>query len=272
MPTQTWIAAADLQIETPPAEALRVQLVGGSVSVTGRAEPGIALEVSGVVGNPLEVTASPGELTIGYAAIGWEGWLKRLGSYRSKDAAHVRLAIGPDTAVRIATVTAAIEVSHLGADVTLTSASGPVRAERVVGAATARSVSGAIAIHDHRGTARATTVSGAIELTGDLPRVDVVTVSGAAAVTTERPTSMVRAQTVSGALAVTVPEGVGLVLTARTVSAHVSLDGEERRSSGGPGTVQVDERGDGEVAFVDAVTVTGPIAVRRGPVPDLTES
>ena len=65
--------------------------------------PGVHLEIDEVVGDPLEITSSPQELTIGYATIGWEGWAKRLGAYRSKDSARVSLVVGPGTALRVVT-------------------------------------------------------------------------------------------------------------------------------------------------------------------------
>ncbi|HCX86043.1 MAG TPA: hypothetical protein DHV14_13100 [Micrococcales bacterium] len=264
MPTQSWIVPAALTTEIGPVPQVRVQLVGGAVRVTGRAEPGVHLAVSDVVGSPVEVTADDAELTVVTTSAGWEGWLKRLGSHRSADAAQVTLAVGPGARVRIGTVGASVEVSDVVADVQLASASGALTAARTTGSLTVRSVSGALTVTEQDGPLRAQTVSGVCDLAGDVGRVDVASVSGRVHLVTTRASSAVRVQTVSGDVAVAVPPGSGVVLTARTVSGAVSLDGVDRRTSTLPLSVVVDERGDGDAAFVEIVTVTGAVAVTRG--------
>lgn len=267
MPSQSWIVASGLSVEVGETAQLRVQLVGGSVTITGRAEPGVAVEIDGVVGNPLEVTASPSEVTIGYPTIGWDGWMKRLAAYRGGDEARVSLAVGPSTTVRVAAVSTQVRMHEVMADASVATATGSVSCEGLNGSLTARTVSGRIVVAAHSGAVRVNTVSGEVAVAGDVPRLDLAAVSGRCEVTTTRGTSVVRAQTVSGGLDVNVPALAGVDLKARTVSAPVMLDGVARRSGSGPGSVHVDERGTGEAAFIDVVTVTGPIRVSRGDAP-----
>lgn len=269
MPSQTWIAASDLTVDLPHTERLRVQLVGGSVSVVARTEPGSRVAITRIEGNPLEVTASAQEVSVGYASIGWDGWAKRLGSYRSSDRADVRVELGPGTAVRLATVSAPVSIERVAADVTVASATGGVDADSVSGALTVRTASGPVTVGGHAGSVRVNTVSGAVSVAGDVPKADVAAVSGRVDIITTRATSVVAAQVVSGVLDINVPAHVGVDLKARTVTAPVFLDGVDRRSSGGPSSVRVDERGGGQAAFVDVYSVTGAIHVTRGDRPAL---
>lgn len=262
MASQSWVVTDALTVEVDPARLVRVQLVGGGVRVVPRPEPGIAVVIQDVVGNPLEVTASADELNIGYPTIGWDGWLKRLGSYRSADSARIRLEIGSEAQVRIATVNGEVHLDGLVADTKVTTASGPVHGTGAVGSLTVRTVSGATTLENHRGVVAVNTVSGRSDISGDIPRLDLATASGHAVAVTERASSVVRAQTVSAQVDLTIPADSGLSLKVHTVTGGVEVDGVNRRSGGGPALVRVDERA-AQTAFVEAMTVTGRIAVRR---------
>lgn len=263
MPSQSWIVASQIDLSLPATAQLRIQLVGGSVTVTERAEPGVSIRIEAVVGSPLEVAQTPTEVSVGYPTIGWDGWLKRLAAYRSQDSAEVTVELGPGAGVRVAAVSARVQLVGIASDSSIGTADGPVACENGQGSLTARTISGSISVSAHDGPVRVNTVSGEVSVSGAIPRLDLAAVSGRASLLTTRASSVIRAQTVSGAVGVNVPATAGVDLKARAVSASVMLDGVERRSSSGPGSVHVTERGSGEAAFVDIVTVTGPVSVAR---------
>lgn len=263
MATQTWIVATAGTYDLAEAASARLQVVGGVVEVVHREEPGVLVEVSDVVGAPLEVTLEDGVLSVGYADLPWEGWLKRLGSHRGADSATVRCAVGPAVKVKVGAVGAAVCVNGLSENVSLASASGPLAAQGVRAGLVARTVSGAVTATDHGGPIRVNSVSGPVSLAGAIAKADVATVSGAAVIATTTGTSVIRAQGVSAAIDVTIPTESGLVLTARTLAGAVLVDGTDRRKNALPGTTSVDERTGSEVGFVELYSVSGALSVRR---------
>ncbi|ACQ79528.1 conserved hypothetical protein [Beutenbergia cavernae DSM 12333] len=268
MATSTWILPGPMTLDVADARTLRVQLIGGDVEIVGRDEPGVSIEALEVTGSPLDATLEGDRLTVGYASLGWEGWLKRLTSYRGKDVARLRIAVGRGTGVKVGTVSAAARVEDVHEDVSLATASGALTAEGLHGALDGKSVSGAFTVRAHDGTVRVSSVSGASEVAGRLPRFDASTVSGAVTVTTELPTCVVRATTVSAPVRIHLPLGAGIVLTARTVTAKVLVDGVDRRTSSTPSVTSVTDRTGTDACFVELTTVNGDLDVRRG-VPEL---
>ena len=263
MPTQTWIVATAGSYDLPDAVAARLQVIGGTVDVVHRDEPGVHLEVSGVVGAPLEVTLEDGVLSVGYADLPWEGWLKRLGSHRGADLAGVSCVVGPGVKVKVGAVGAAVSVSGLTENVSLASANGPLAGRGLRAGLVARTVSGAVTVTDHGGPIRVNSVSGPVALSGAIAKADVATVSGGASVRTTTGTSVIRAQSVSAAIDITIPPDSGLALTARTLTGAVVVDGVDRRKNSLPGTTSVDERTGTEVGFVELYSVSGALSVGR---------
>ncbi|MBZ2196338.1 DUF4097 family beta strand repeat-containing protein [Occultella gossypii] len=240
---------------------VRVQLIKGGAEVVARAEPGLHIDVDEVDGAPLEVATDGGRLTIGYPSIGWEGWLKRLTSFTADDRARVRIAVGPGIRVTAATVGAAVSVADVAEDLTVNSASGPVRTERTTGSVTVRTASGPIVIQEHTGPANVTTATGTTFVGGAVPRLSVTTVSGDVAVSPTTPSSVVSVTGVSAAIAVTLAADVGLDLSVHGVSAPVVVDGVDRRGGSGPSSTSVSEPRGAGTSFVKVSTVTGSVSV-----------
>lgn len=264
MPTSTWFLPGPTSIDVPAVTVIRVQLMGGGVELVGWDGDGARLEVLDVAGEPLEATREGDRLTLGYSSLGWDGWIKRLTSHRGKDSAQVRVLVGPNTRVRVAASSAITVVRSVREDVTVASASGLVRVDSCHGAVSARTVSGGVEVAGHDGPVAVTTISGRVDVSGLVAKIDVSSVTGDVAIRGSLASSRVRVSTVSGGLEVAMPADSGLVLTARTVSGAVLVDGESRRTSGGPGTVSVLERTADAAYFVDVNTVNGPVAITRG--------
>lgn len=262
MSTRSWLVSAPRTDTVPPRGHVRVQLVGGEAEIVGHDSDEITLEVLEVVGNPIEATLDDGMLSLGYPALGWEGWVKRLTSFRSSDRCRLRLAVPRETGVTVATATAAATVTGLAADVTLNSAAGTLYASSITGRASARTFSGAITIDLHDGPASVQSASGPVRVQGSTAHLGVSTGSGDVQVRNSAANSVITVSTLSGAVEVVLP-ATGLVLRARTVSGAVEVDGVARRTASGPGVTSVDERGGSEACWLTVNTVSGAVRVQR---------
>jgi len=262
MATRSWLISSPRSETLPARPHLRVQLVGGAVEVVAHDAEDVALEVLDVTGNPVEVTVEDTLLSIGYPSLGWEGWMKRLTSFRSSDRAGIRLAVPRGTGVTLATATAAVTATGLTADVSLYSAAGIVYAADIRGKVTARTFSGAITLDRHEGPVTVQSASGIVRIQGSTTHVGVSTGSGDVQLRNASTSSVVSVSTLAGAVDVLLPP-TGLVLTARTVSGAVDVDGASRRTSSGPAVVAVDERSGSDACWLTVNTVSGAVRVQR---------
>jgi hypothetical protein len=260
MGTTSWVVPGPQTIDVPQVRAVRLQLIGGRVEVAVWDSNAVRVEVHGVSGHPLEVRVEGDRLTVGYPFLGWDGWLKRLHSYRAKDTAEIRVLVPPATGVKVGTALADVAVAGVQENVSVGTASGTVRVAGVRGVADVKAVSGGVSVTDHHGAVRVNTVSGSVTVAGALPRLEASTVSGALALTTTLRTSVMSVNAVSAGVGVTLPAGSGLVLTARTVSGKVLVDSVDRRTAG---VTSVQEQTDETGCWLTANSVSGNIEVRR---------
>lgn len=261
MGTSSWVVPGPLTIDVPAVRAVRLQLIGGRADVEVWDEAFTRVEVRAVSGHPLEARLEGDRLTLGYPFLGWDGWLKRLRSYRAKDTADVRLLLPRGAGLKVGTALADVTVTGLAEDLSVGTASGAVRLAGGQGAADVKAVSGAVHVTDHTGAVRVSTVSGATALQGALPRVEVSTVSGAVAVETTLASSVMSINAISGRVAVALPPASGLVLTARTVSGRVLVDQTDRRTAG---VTSLQEQTDATGCWLTVNSVSGDVDVRRG--------
>ena len=262
MATRSWLVSSPSTETLPSRPRLRVQLVGGEVSVEGHDGDDVVVEFLEVTGNPVEVVLDDALLSVGYPSIGWEGWVKRLSSFRSSDVCRLRIRVPRHTTVSLATATAAVRVERLVADPQLNSAAGTVYCDGVTGKTTARTFSGAITLDRQEGPVTAQSASGNVAVQGRTAHLGVSTASGKVSVRNAATASVMTVSTLAGSVDVTLPV-TGLMLTARTVSGSVEVDGSSRRSSSGPTVVTVDERGAGDACWLTVNTVSGALRVQR---------
>jgi hypothetical protein len=261
MTTMSRIITGPDTVTSDDSASVRVQLVGGALEVVPREGTGVVVEVTEVVGQPLEIATEADRISVGYPSIGWDGWLKRLTSSDSADRAVVRLHVGTGVTLTAATVSAPITISGVTGDVDLSTASAPVAMNRTVGAVKARTASGAVGLEDHHGPVTISGASGAVRLDGDLPKTTVTSVAGNIALRHRGAASLMTLTTVSGSVDLTVPTQAHLELEVRGVSAHVRVDGREQSS--GFGITRVDEAGSGDRVIATVSTVSGDVAVAR---------
>lgn len=262
MATRSWLVTTPGTETLPARPRLRVQLVGGEAEVEGHDGDDVVLEFLEVGGNPVEVVLDDDMVSVGYPSIGWEGWVKRLTSFRSSDLCRVRIRVPRRTRIWVATATAASRVSGLQSDIQLHSASGTLYTAGVAGKATARTFSGAITLDRQDGPVTVQSASGPVSVQGTTAHLGVSTGSGLVRIRNAAPASVMTVSTLSGPIDVTLPR-TGLVLTARTVSGAVDVDGVPRRTSSGPAVVGVDERGEAGACWLTVNTVSGALRVQR---------
>lgn len=248
-------------VTSDDAGSARVQLVGGTLDVVARDQPGVVVEVLEVVGQPLEITTEADRVSVGYPSIGWDGWIKRLTSTDSADQASVRLHVGSGVSISAATVSAPVVLDGGTGDVDVSTASAPVRFARTTGGVKVRTASGSVDIEDHSGPVAVSGASGSVRVDGELPKANLTSVAGAVTVRHRGAASLLSVTTVSGAVALTVPTHTHLEAEVRGVSSTVQVDGREQSS--GFGVTRVDEPGTGDRVVATVTTVSGNVAIER---------
>lgn len=262
MSTRSWLVSKASTHTVPSRPRLRIQLVGGAVTVEGHDAEEIVVSVAAVVGNPLEIVVEDALVSVLYPSIGWEGWVKRLMAFRSGDSAQLTVRVPRGTQVSVATVGAAVTLTDLAADCSVVSASGTLYAARIRGRASARTFSGAVTFDAHDGPVSIQTAAGAVAVQGTVPNLSVTTGSGGVRLRNTAGNAVVSISTLSGDIEASLA-AAGLVLTARTVSGAVEVDGVSRRTSSGPGVVNLEEREHAEICWLTTNTVSGALRVQR---------
>jgi hypothetical protein len=246
---------------------LQVRIVHGTVNVVGTDEGSARLEVSEIEGPPLIVTHQDGVLTVAYEDLPWKGFLKWLDRKGWRRNAVVSLAVPTGTRVEVGVVSAAAVVSGLegraevkgvSGDTTLVSLTGPVRADTVSGNVEAQalagdlrfnSVSGDLTVVEAGSSVRADSVSGSMI-------VDLDPVGG--------PTD-ISLNSVSGEIAIRLPQPADAKVEANTASGSVSSAFEDLRVTGQWGAKRITGRLGAGNGRLKATTISGSIALLRRP-------
>jgi hypothetical protein len=261
----SWVVAGPQIIEVDDVTAVRVALVGGRVDVVGRDEPGARIEVHRVDGRPLEVSLVDGELRVGYTFTlsGWDNFIEKVRNLPSRDRADVHIAVHRDVAARLGTVEAEGLLADVVGDTQVATVSGNLVTDGTHGAMRVNTVSGDVVVRNRAGDLKANAVSGSVTASGAFAQVSVTTVSGAVAVDASR-VAGVHVQTVSGDTTVRIPVGVGLSVSARSVSGRVVVDGQTRGGDG-PLTGSVDVTSGDGTCRLKVNSVSGHLTVLRSP-------
>ncbi|WP_320780311.1 DUF4097 family beta strand repeat-containing protein [Streptomyces sp. CRN 30] len=256
-----------------PVTTLHVRVVNGTVNVVGTDEGPARLEVSGVEGPPLTVTHEDGTLTVAYEDlpgkdfVKWldRKWLDRRSWHRT---ALVTLSVPARTRVEVGAVGATAVVSGMDGrteikgvtgDTTLVGLSGPVRATTVSGAVEAQAVTGDL---------RLSSVSGDLTVVeGSSPTVKADSVTGSVVLDLDpkgRPTD-VGLTSVSGEIAIRLPHLPDAEVEAHTASGKISSAFDDLKMHGAWGAHRITGRLGAGTGRLKATTVSGSIALLRGP-------
>ncbi len=253
-----------------PVSTLRVRVVGGTVNVVGTDEGPARLEVTELEGPPLVVTHRDGTLTVAYEDLPWKDLLSWLDPRGRRRSAVVSLAVPSGTRVEVGAVGAAATVSGIGGpaevrgvsgDTTLVGLSGPVRADTVSGNVEAQALTGDLRFHS---------VSGDLTVVEAGSSVRAESVSGSMIVDLDPGCGAtdVGLTSVSGEIAIRLPQPADAHVEANTASGAVSNAFEDLRVAGQWGAKRITGRLGAGSGRLRATTVSGSIALLRRPSAD----
>jgi Putative adhesin len=257
-------------------DTLKVRIAGGAVNVVGVEGGPARLEVSELDGPPLIVRHKGGELNVSYEDLRWEGLLQFLDRRGWHRHAVVSLAVPKRTKVMVGVVGASAVVSRIadrttvrsaGGDMTLVDLTGPVSAETVSGVVEAQGVSGDLKVK--------TVSSDLTVVEGGGKRVGAESVSGNIVLdlASDRipPGADIRLTTVSGEIAVRMPDIGDTEVEAGPTSGAVSCAFDELRVTGQWGWKKITGRVGSGGTRLKATTVSGAIALLRRPAAETDE-
>nr|WP_243275053.1 DUF4097 domain-containing protein [Streptomyces albus] len=250
-----------------------VRVVDGAVNVVGTDEAATRVEVGRIEGPPLVVRREGGKLVVAYDDLPWRGFLKWLDRKGWRREAEVSVRVPAEVALSVGVVGAGAvvsgvrgptQVAGVSGTTTLVGLSGPVRTETVSGGIEAQRLSGSL---------HYTTVSGELTcIDGSVSEIRAESVSGAMILDLRAPRTGepadIRLNSVSGELAVRLPEDADLTVDARTTGGAVSSAFDELTVRGGWGDRRLTGVLGAGRGTLRAGNVSGGLALLRRPVDD----
>ncbi|MGW1838637.1 DUF4097 family beta strand repeat-containing protein [Streptomyces sp. BBFR2] len=258
-----------------PVRALEIRLCGGAVNVVGAAEEGPArVEIGEITGEPLTVSLDGGTLTIEYDNPPWKGPWKKLFTFLQHKGWRDHGAV---VSVTVPAATR-VDVSSVGATAIVTGVAGPTRVHTVSGDSTLVGLTGEVRAETVSGRVEAQGVTGGLRfhsVSGDLTVLD----GGAATVRADSVSgdmvldldpsdrgADIHLTSVSGEVAIRLPEPADTRVEAGTTSGTVSNAFDTLRVGGGWGAKNISGTLGSGAGRLKATTVSGGLALLRRPV------
>ncbi|MBZ4016859.1 DUF4097 family beta strand repeat-containing protein [Streptomyces purpurogeneiscleroticus] len=252
-----------------PVNTLQVRVYGGTVNVVGSTTADrTRVEITEIDGPPLTVSCEHGTLTVGYDDLPWRGLLKFLDRKGWQRSAVVSVTVPAAARVEVGAVgasavlsgiTGRTELRGVSGDATLVRLTGPVRAETVTGRVEAQAVTGDLRFQSVSGDLTIIDGGGssvrAESVTGDM----VVDLDPAAEGTD------VHLTTVSGEVAIRLPDPADTEVEASTTSGAVSNAFDDLRVGGQWGAKNITGRLGAGTGRLKVTTVSGSLALLRRP-------
>lgn len=233
-----WTVTAPQTIDVDGVRELVVDSTAGRIDVLAHPDGLTRVEVGEVTGDPLTVELRDGILTLTHRTSAMrflERLLKggQLPSGKARERCVASIAVPARTRVTVRTIVGETLVAGIGAEVSASTVTGPLLVDETTGRLSVHTVSGEAIVRGHRGRLAAESVSGDITASGHLSDVIAESVSGSIHLDLFGTPETVSATTVSGAVRIRVPAGLGIQLAARSASGAVALN---ERTFGGIGT------------------------------------
>ncbi|MGV9291033.1 DUF4097 family beta strand repeat-containing protein [Streptomyces sp. NPDC003719] len=246
---------------------LHVRIVNGTVNVVGTDEGSARLEVSEIEGPPLIVTQQGGTLTVAYEDLPWKGFLKWLDRRGWRRSAVVSLAVPARTRVEVGVVGAAAVVSGIDGGTEVKGVSGDTTLVRLAGRVRADTVAGNVEAQALAGDLRFNSVSGDLTVVEAGSSVKADSVSGSMIVDLDAADGPadIGLTSVSGEIAIRLPQPADAEVEANTASGTVSSAFEDLRVTGQWGAKRITGRLGAGNGRLKATTVSGSIALLRRP-------
>ncbi|WP_235466196.1 DUF4097 family beta strand repeat-containing protein [Streptomyces platensis] len=251
-----------------PFDAVNVRVFGGTVNVVGTSDGSPArVEISELHGPPLTVSCEDGTLSVAYDDLPWKGFLKFLERKGWNRSAVISVTVPAGTRVEVGVVGAAAVVSGISGrtdvrgvsgDATLVGLTGRVQADTVSGNVEVQSVTGDLRFHSVSGdltvidgaggTVRADSVSGDMVMDLDPARGADIALT-----------------TVSGEVAIRLPDPADATVEANTASGTVSNAFDALRVTGQWGAKKITGALGAGTGTLKVTTVSGGLALLRRP-------
>ncbi|MBO8194986.1 DUF4097 family beta strand repeat protein [Streptomyces oryzae] len=271
---RSWQITEPRRIEfDDPVTELDVRVVNGTVNVVGTADTTTRVEIGEVKGPPLEVKHQDGRLVVAYEDLPWRGFLKWLDRKGWRREVEVSVRVPAAVALSVGVVGASAVVSGVRGRARVAGVSGGTTLVGLTGPVHAETVSGDVETQRLSGSLHFSTVSGDLTcIDASASKIKADSVSGAMILDLRSPRAgeraNIRLSSVSGELALRLPEDADLTVHASTAGGAVSSAFDELSTGGDWGAHQVTGiLGKGRGAL-HAVNVSGGVAVLRRPPDD----
>ena len=273
MPTErSWRISEPQKIEFPDAVTeLHVRAVNGTVNVVGTDDPVTRLEIGAVEGPPLVVTHEAGKLVVAYEDLPWKGFLKWLDRKGWRRSAEISVSVPARAALNVGVVGASAVVSGMRGRTDVRGVSGDTTLVGIRGPVHAETVSGAVETQRLTGPLRFNSVSGDLTFIDGGSHVHADTVSGSVVLDVGPEAAReadIKLTTVSGEIAVRLPDDVDAAVDMRTTSGGLSSAFPELHTDGMWGVRQARGTLGGGRGSLRAETVSGALALLRHPKQD----
>lgn len=250
-----------------PVRALSVRLAGGTVNVVGTSDDSPArLEISEVQGPPVIVSCTDDTLSVGYEDLPWKGLLKFLAKEWHRSAV-VSVTVPAGTRVEVGVIGAGAVVSGISGRTDVRGVSGDSTLVGLTGAVRADTVSGNVEVQALTGDLRFHSVSGdltVIDGAGGGVHADSVSGDMVLDLAAGKPAD-INLTTVSGEIAIRLPDPADAKVEADTASGTVSNAFDDLRVNGQWGTKKITGSLGSGSGTLKATTVSGGLALLRRP-------
>lgn len=253
-------------IDLEVVRKLKLGLIGGQVDIIGHDEPGARVEVHSVTGKDLKITIDGDTLEIDHPQLSWNNFIDVFRAWNGKARADVSVLVPRDIALKFGVVSADGLISGLKTDAELSTVSGALTVDEVVGDLTLNAVSGELSVRNHVGRIVAHTVSGDVTVNGTLRRFSSDAVSGNVFLDIDGTPEEITTNSVSGDLTIRMDAGVPSRYRVNTLSGRLQLDDSSIRGTMGKTVTHTYGTLEGEWVEVSSNSVSGNISVvRRAP-------
>lgn len=204
-----------IDLEFEKIREVRIRIVGGDAAVTAAPGP-VVVEGEVMEGEPLEVELVDGVLTIEQPTV-----RSLLGMITARSECSVAVTVPESCIVAVATVSADVVIAGIDGRIDTSTVSGAQTLTGLTGELSFKTVSGQVDARRLSGTLAVNAVSAAVTVAGALvDRVTVRTVSGDVTLDLDAAPDATFTS-VSGDIAVRVPDGSGVDLDVTTVSGRL---------------------------------------------------
>ncbi|SOD60793.1 hypothetical protein SAMN06297387_102270 [Streptomyces zhaozhouensis] len=256
-----------LSFSDDPVAEVELRVMGGTVNVVGTDDPVARVEVGAVSGPPLLVRLDGERLVVGYHDLPWQGFLPWLAHRRGRRSVVVSLSLPRGCRLTAGSVSADVTLGGLAGPVSVSTISGETTLVGLSGRVSVDTVSGAVESLGLSGPLRAQSVSGSLAVVdGTCPSVRADTVSGELLVEHASATTPpdIRLSTMSGRIALRLPEQPGATVTGSTLSGAVTCALPGLRG-GSRGTRSLSGRIGSGAGSVSLASLSGGITLLRHP-------